>query len=1385
MAISNINMDGGALVYGKRNDGAGSWGKAFLPGQDVTVEMAYGNWNFSIISYAGPSKLTGARECAVLNNVIIGEENEVIDVTITASACGAAGVRELNFLRCTDAQFNSADPVTNCVELTGIESYRVRALEHRIGVSTSSGLLSDCIQEADFSGANAPKLPSGLTNIQLMPFQIIAYTGTNCNIGTGIVVDFPISLSNPTLSSFKAFADPSQLNLTLNNQGAGIDVTAPVVTISADSSILGNGFNWINAASVSAFNVSGACSENGVSVDFFVNNIPFGTSATCAGSSYNQNFDFTGYADTGTVANLNFEARQTDTAGNVGTIALILNKDTLAPTSGLPLSWTESNGTASASATLTANFNLGADTGGAGVSNNQIDAYASASCGGGPIATTNLPPPTSSQTVPGTDGTTYTFTVTTTDFAGNSAATSTCSSSVLVDTTFPAAPIVSGANALGGGAPYLSPGTTTTGNWTVSVSGDIVGQRVELHGANCSGPLSSTTLSSASSSSTFTALSEITYSFRVVAIDIAGNETTSTCSNNRTFDQTPPNNASFNSIVGPALSMGPNIGIVFNEGTDSNLVTNYNVKFYNDGSCTSLIDTVNVSDDGSTTFTATSITPPDGGYQIVIETIDTAGLTNSTACSGTLITLDTVSPPDPSGVSWATATPTKQKSVNTNSWTVSGDTNTVDINLYSGGSCAGNLVNSFPGLNAGSTFNYNFNVTEANDYYFSVRAYDLAGNSSNEICSAVLSISQEGMHVGGRYVDGFVIGNNYLYAVTPGGLETYDVSVLESFPSQIELEHVNKIPGFEADRGDHFNNFIYMYDSTSADMHVLTTVGTGSLDAPAYVGMMNTGFSNIIDHTFSAGYMWLLDSSNQIYGLDISSPGTLGTLGTNIGPIALGETSCLSLIYEATVDYLFIGCNILIKPVNISTPASPALQTAVNPDGGNSFVITDLVAGDPNNIYAGGNDGTGHVMRIAVNSPTAPARANAVRQLAGPIRSMGNYNTTNNDITACSDATSGDDQAYVIDVTPGAMPIRNSLSSNTTNRCTKTLTNDFEVFGLSWDGGIVRAAVNAGTTADTTPYLPGSMRNIAVEPGGTWAVATAGTEGLSAFNLIDPYNPIQFDEFAGNYNAVVANGSTAYVAAGTLIKRLVVTGGGSPSATFSTDINVTRSTNNTTGMAISPSSGAAGILYVGHTDGAMSVVNLATNTKILDIIVCSGAVSVKDITVQADSPDKVYALCSDGEVRGFNNTNPTVSFTAITGAVGAFTLPATGTYDGITLTQSTLYIAHDNNGTEVYNVAVPTSPSFVTNLAGNTANSARVYGSVLYVAIGQGGLKSWNISSPNSPILLDSYTAPGTPGSYNSMAPSDSSPTPTLIYQATGLSGIEVINIQDPSFMHQ
>jgi hypothetical protein len=311
------------------------------------------------------------------------------------------------------------------------------------------------------------------------------------------------------------------------------------------------------------------------------------------------------------------------------------------------------------------------------------------------------------------------------------------------------------------------------------------------------------------------------------------------------------------------------------------------------------------------------------------------------------------------------------------------------------------------------------------------------------------------------------------------------------------------------------------------------------------------------------------------------------------------------------------------------------------------------------------------------------------------------------------------------------------------------------------------------------------MRNIAVEPGGTWAVATAGTEGLSAFNLIDPYNPIQFDEFAGNYNAVVANGSTAYVAAGTLIKRLVVTGGGSPSATFSTDINVTRSTNNTTGMAISPSSGAAGILYVGHTDGAMSVVNLATNTKILDIIVCSGAVSVKDITVQADSPDKVYALCSDGEVRGFNNTNPTVSFTAITGAVGAFTLPATGTYDGITLTQSTLYIAHDNNGTEVYNVAVPTSPSFVTNLAGNTANSARVYGSVLYVAIGQGGLKSWNISSPNSPILLDSYTAPGTPGSYNSMAPSDSSPTPTLIYQATGLSGIEVINIQDPSFMHQ
>ncbi|MCR9205648.1 MAG: hypothetical protein NXH75_13780, partial [Halobacteriovoraceae bacterium] len=105
MAIADINMNGGAIVYGQQQDGKGRWAKIFRPGDNVVVDMAQGVWNFSVVAYSGPTQLSGIRECGVLNKINIAEEKEVIDVFISAGECSKAGVRGLEIKRCTQAEF--------------------------------------------------------------------------------------------------------------------------------------------------------------------------------------------------------------------------------------------------------------------------------------------------------------------------------------------------------------------------------------------------------------------------------------------------------------------------------------------------------------------------------------------------------------------------------------------------------------------------------------------------------------------------------------------------------------------------------------------------------------------------------------------------------------------------------------------------------------------------------------------------------------------------------------------------------------------------------------------------------------------------------------------------------------------------------------------------------------------------------------------------------------------------------------------------------------------------------------------------------------------------------------------------------------------------------
>ncbi len=99
LAVNNINMDGGAIIYGQSDKGE-SWAKIFRGGNEFVIEMAFGIWNFTIITYSGPYDLQGPVECGLVNNVNIANVNEVIDIKINGDFCTEAGLRKISVKPC-------------------------------------------------------------------------------------------------------------------------------------------------------------------------------------------------------------------------------------------------------------------------------------------------------------------------------------------------------------------------------------------------------------------------------------------------------------------------------------------------------------------------------------------------------------------------------------------------------------------------------------------------------------------------------------------------------------------------------------------------------------------------------------------------------------------------------------------------------------------------------------------------------------------------------------------------------------------------------------------------------------------------------------------------------------------------------------------------------------------------------------------------------------------------------------------------------------------------------------------------------------------------------------------------------------------------------------
>ncbi|CAM9889076.1 unnamed protein product, partial [Chrysoparadoxa australica] len=390
---------------------------------------------------------------------------------------------------------------------------------------------------------------------------------------------------------------------------------------------------------------------------------------------------------------------------------------------------------------------------GSGGKTYELFRYGTTACTGGRSSQT-ITEPATNFTLSLTDGSTNSFKVRAIDHAGNTSADSTCYGSPLfVDTTAPAS-----ATTLTLTPTNPTNDTTPNYTWTLSGAPDIGSQEVEIYNASC-GSLQETMtgLTSTDTTVNLTARTEGTWSIRVATIDNAGNRTLSTCSPNVIIDTTLPPNPVVTGFTGSSPSNATQVTVNFNESIDLPSGTKeYQVGFYNDGVCTTAIETVTVTDGGSPTFSATttSLTPGsnDGTYKVKIVTVDNAGNTRTSPCSTLNIVRDTTPPAAPTlgAPNWATTSPTFSKNVTTNTWSLSGDTSTINIDVFDGSACTGNNLVNQVGLSNTTTSRY-FNLDSAGPRYYRVTAFDAAGNSSNS-CSTLLQVKQGSMGIGGDYI---------------------------------------------------------------------------------------------------------------------------------------------------------------------------------------------------------------------------------------------------------------------------------------------------------------------------------------------------------------------------------------------------------------------------------------------------------------------------------------------------------------------------------------------------------------------------------------------------------------------------------------------------------
>lgn len=1417
LAIADINMNGGAIVYGERTDGVGAFGKIFKPGQDVIIEMSFGIWNFSVIAYDGSNgPLTGAIECSLIDNVEISTESEVVDMRVDLAQCAKAGARRLDLNLCSTAQFSgvTAGTVANCNQTSvGIRSWRLRVLGHRVGSPNGEVVDGACIIESDYTGGSTNRrFPSGLGNTSIAPIEVIAYNSTDCS-GTGRSFSFRENIANPSSANVKVFQNTNVLNMvvdlealgfvldrspvlaTIANQPSAVENTA-ITPIDANDSVTGNDTDEDGDA------ITYSC--------FYDNTIDgtVGTANTCtslAGVTFtaaNGVMSWTpSYAQSG-----NYEFRiigdEGDLTGDTIFTINVANVDR-APIIAAIADETVSENTAITQVNASdANTAGDLDIDGDAITYTcQYDTVVNGAIAGGTNCT-SLPGTASFDTATGIlnwtpayfASTTPTYEIEITATSGPDSLTDTELLVINVNNTDRAPVIAAISNqAIGENSAITQVNADDTSGGDTDVDGDALTYSCTYDmtvdtavaaGTNC------TTLTGVSFNTT-TGVMDWTpsfdqsgnYEFKIVATGgpdtLSDDEIFAITVNNvdrapvlaAIADETIEEGNTFTAVDANDTSGG-------DTDIDGDTIT-YTCLYDTvvDGAvgagtnCTSLLGTPTFNTATGTLSWTPSLTAQ-GTYEIKI-TGSEGDLIDDEIFVWTVTDNTPVADGTLNGTNWALgAGPTHSKSLALGTWTPSttSDLTSQKLYFYHKTGCTGTPIQTHT-LGAATT-DFTFHAPFGHTVYsYKLTGIDDNANESTGICSSDISVSQGFMGFSGNYTDGFIFGT-HLYALKTHAVDVFDINTNAMVPSHVSslqfrspqstLPHAEQLK-----KAILVGNYIYVIGIRSIGVFDINNLGTAA--TPIFIGRWDHNMIAVKDAVSTGTYLFMVDN-NGILAWDISTP-TSPSLLNGGSEYPTSDTNNISIDYLSSGNRLYTLGDGGVSSYDLTAfPASaPGFETTT-PTGLTN--ASDIGIDNTNNLlYAVEDVAAGEIKRFDISSPPS-ILASGGKATHQQIKRIGNIDETNQRLFGCGDTANGA-VTSIGTPTPG---IESSLDSVLNVSCNTVVGNASHFYMLARTG--IFAGDVTGPQDTVTPEPIGEtasgFRDISIS--GNKAVVASLSDRVQLLDLTNIHSPKQIgviDNAGTLVDKVELVGTTAFTLSGSLFASHDTTL--LPSATETGSVTLSSPSQDT---FVLDSTATPTHAFIAATNGIMTVA-VGGMTEVNTITsVCVGD-SVVNLAYKSGF---LYATCGvSNNLEIYDASDPAGAGLSLVNTVTSFVGPPLG----IALGTNHAYISMGSSGIAVVDITTPASASIVT-ASYNPADfnegiqNLLIDGGVLY-ALGTSNIHSLNISSPTTPTHI--YKHFGANGSTTklrgALIPN------SYLYISKKYDGIEVLNIEDPQYIHK